>query len=228
MAADDEGDGGRPAGSAGSSGSSGGTGSVFRRKIGGVPMWLIMLALLGIALAYSMWKKNKATASTSATTSTGTTAGTQTAQQTPPFIIQNYTSGGGQGPAGPAGPAGAAGAPGVGGGPAVLPITGGHPPVGPVVISVPPAAPPATPPPPPPAPAPPAAKASAAKYTVLPGDNLSSIAGKFGVPGGRSTGWQILWAFNTNLSNRQAAGVPPVRGSNPNLIYPGEVILIPS
>lgn len=223
MAADDEGAGGRPAGSASSSGSSG---SVFRRKIGGVPMWLIMLALLGVALGVSVWRKNKASASTSATTSTGTTAGTQTAQQTPPFIIQNYTSG--QGPAGPAGATGAAGAPGAAGGGSGLPITGGHPPVGPVVISVPPAAPPATPATPPPAPAPPAAKASAAKYTVLPGDNLSSIAGKFGVPGGRSTGWQILWAFNTNLGNRQAAGVPPVRGSNPNLIYPGEVILIPS
>lgn len=223
MAADDE-DGGqaaRPAGG-GSAGSSGSSGSVFTRRIAGVPVWMGMLALLGLVLAFSMWKKNKAAASSNATTSTGTSAGTQTAQQTPPFIIQNYTSTGVAGPAGPAGAPGAPGAPGVGGGPAIVPISGGHPPIGPVVIPVPPA----TPPPPPPPAAPPPRQP--ARYTVLPGDNLSSIAGKFNIPGGRSTGWHILWDFNSNVANRTAAGVPPIRGNNPNLIYPGEVILIPS
>lgn len=91
------------------------------------------------------------------------------------------------GPTGPAGAAGAAGAKGATGakGPAGTPGVPGKP-----------------------APKPTTAKGQTQTqyYTVRAGDNLSSIAGRFGVSGG----WQKLYA-----NNRQAVG------SNPNMIHPG-------
>jgi hypothetical protein len=48
------------------------------------------------------------------------------------------------------------------------------------------------------------------KYTVRPGDNLSTIAACFDL-----NGYETLYQNNIN-----------VIGNNPNLIYPGEVILI--
>lgn len=50
------------------------------------------------------------------------------------------------------------------------------------------------------------------RYTVVSGDNLSAIANRLHVSGG----WQTL--YNANKS---------VVGSNPNLIYPGQVLTIP-
>ena len=47
-------------------------------------------------------------------------------------------------------------------------------------------------------------------YTVVKGDNLSKIASKYG------TTWQKLYEANKS-----------VIGSNPNLIYPGQVLTIP-
>lgn len=223
MAEQDEG-GQRPAPSPNSGG--GGGGNVFTRKLMGVPVWILMIAGLGIALAYSSWRKNKAATPTSSTTSS-TTSADSLASQTPPFIIQNYTSTGSPGPAGPAGATGATGPAGPAGasGTFTQPISGieqgSNPPRLPPVAMPPVSTVTSNPPPVSTAPAAPI------KYTVKPGDNLSAIAGSFGIPGGRSTGWQILWNFNTNLANRTSAGIPPVIGNNPNLIYPGEIILIP-
>ena len=59
-----------------------------------------------------------------------------------------------------------------------------------------------------PAPAPPQLR----HYVVRPGDNLTAIAQRFGV----SNGWQGL--FNTNRG---------VIGRNPNLIRPGQTLVIP-
>jgi LysM repeat protein len=62
--------------------------------------------------------------------------------------------------------------------------------------------------PPPGAPVP---KAPAKTYTVKAGDNLTAIATALGYPGG----WQALYAKNK-----------AVIGSNPNLIYPGQVLTL--
>lgn len=46
-------------------------------------------------------------------------------------------------------------------------------------------------------------------YTVMPGDSLSSIAARYG------TTWQAIYAANKDLI-----------GDDPNLIYPGQRLLI--
>lgn len=51
------------------------------------------------------------------------------------------------------------------------------------------------------------------KYTVKSGDTLSKIAGYKKVPGG----WQVIYAANKS-----------VIGSNPNMIYPGQKLVIPT
>ena len=66
----------------------GGGGFSFTRKIGPMPVWAWMAAILGIAVVYSSYNRNK-----KKTTQTpgGTAAtSTQTAAQTPPFVIQNF------------------------------------------------------------------------------------------------------------------------------------------
>jgi hypothetical protein len=103
MADPDEG-GTRPAAAAGSSA---GGGSLFSRKLFGIPVWLLMLAGLGLALAYVAIRKNKSAAqSSTANTAAAAAAG---ASQTPPFIIQNFPPNGGTAPTGhPATPTGTA------------------------------------------------------------------------------------------------------------------------
>jgi hypothetical protein len=72
----------------------GGGGSVFTRKLMGVPVWLLMAAGLGVVLAVSSYSSNKKKAAAGGTgtgPATATTAaGSALASQTPPFIIQNY------------------------------------------------------------------------------------------------------------------------------------------
>ncbi len=60
-----------------------------------------------------------------------------------------------------------------------------------------------------PAPSPPAHTGT--YYTVVSGDNLTKIAAKFGVPGG----WQTLYNWNKGII-----------GGNPNLIHPGQRLLV--
>lgn len=55
-------------------------------------------------------------------------------------------------------------------------------------------------------------KRTSGTYTVKPGDSLSSIASNHGLPN-----WQSLYNSNRN-----------VVGNNPNLIYPGQRLRIPS
>lgn len=69
---------------------------------------------------------------------------------------------------------------------------------------------PSAPPPTVPAPAPPVP--ARRTYTVVRGDTLSGIASRFGVAGG----WSALYAANR-----------AVIGGNPNLIYPGQTLVIP-
>lgn len=70
----------------------GGGGSIFTRKLMGIPVWVLMAAVLGVLLAVTSLRSNKA--KTTGTGSTASTAGTAAlgtmASQTPPFVIQNY------------------------------------------------------------------------------------------------------------------------------------------
>lgn len=77
----------------------------------------------------------------------------------------------------------------------------------PVPIPLPHPSPSPPPPPPPPAPAPPPRQQRT--YTVVRGDNLTAIGRKFGVS------WQAIYNANRN------------KIKNPNLIYPGQVFIIP-
>lgn len=61
----------------------------------------------------------------------------------------------------------------------------------------------------------PSSKPKQKTYTVKPGDSLWKIAQRFTGSGAR---WSEMWAINKSRS----------RSKNPDLIYPGEVFLIPS
>ena len=54
------------------------------------------------------------------------------------------------------------------------------------------------------------------QYTVISGDSLWKIAQKFLGSGSR---WREIYTYNNNKS---------IIGGNPNLIYPGQVLSIPS
>jgi nucleoid-associated protein YgaU len=92
--------------------------------------------------------------------------------------------------------------------PEALPNLPAAPPTTPV--APPPQAPPPVSPPPPPPPAPAAAPAHV-YYTVVPGDSLSKIAARY------PQAW-ITWQSIYNNNRGQI--------SNPNLIHPGQVLLI--
>jgi hypothetical protein len=69
--------------------SGGGGGSFFTRRLAGIPVWVLMAAGLGIALALSSIQRNRQSAGATGSTSSNTAA-TSLSAQTPPFIIQNY------------------------------------------------------------------------------------------------------------------------------------------
>jgi hypothetical protein len=79
---------------------------------------------------------------------------------------------------------------------------------------------PILPPAPPPAPVPPPPKPDLLvfEHTIVKGETLSGIAARHGMT------WQELYAFDggTGIPNRER-----LRSGDPNLIFPGEVILVP-
>jgi hypothetical protein len=79
-----------------------------------------------------------------------------------------------------------------------------------------PALPPAAPPPP--GPAPPRRPPGTTEYVIQSGDYLSKIAQRYGMT------WQQLYNYDggTGVPNRQR-----LRSGDPDLIYPGEVIVVP-
>lgn len=190
------------------------SGSPFMRKLGPMPVWAWMAIALALAIVYSMWSKNKEAATAAATTGNTGTETQQTADQTPPFIIQNYTTY-------PGGPAtttttttppptgGATTLPGSQTGPATLPPTKsvGAPPA---TVSVPKSSSTTTTP-----------KYTA--YVVKAGDTLSSIAAKY------HTTWQALWDYNIGSSSPHSkAAIAELKSRGPKLLYTGETIYIPS
>jgi hypothetical protein len=133
-----------------------------------------MLAVLVLAVGYYVWKKRKAAASSTASTSTASTTATQTADQTPPFIIQNYTTVPGQAQT-PTTPTPTRGKP---------PVHGGGPP--------------ATPPPVPTSAPPEVGTVSTINVVTHAGDTWASIAGKYGISA------QHLQNFNSVAANRRS------------------------
>jgi hypothetical protein len=59
-------------------------------------------------------------------------------------------------------------------------------------------------------------------YVVHPGDTLQSVAQRTGVPA------ETIWAYNTTPGNRPADDVNSLRQRGPNVIYPGESLLVPA
>lgn len=86
----------------------------------------------------------------------------------------------------------------------------------------PPPPPPPTSTPPPPKPAPPPGPATKT-YTVVSGDTLSGIAGRFG------TTWPILYNMNKGtIDSTSAAHGNPIAGGAWNNIFPGEQLQVPA
>jgi nucleoid-associated protein YgaU len=72
-----------------------------------------------------------------------------------------------------------------------------------------------------PKPAPAPAKKAPAKYKVVAGDTLTSIAAR------HKTTAAALYTYNTTPGVRSAADIATIKRRGPDLIYPGETILIP-
>jgi LysM repeat protein len=186
------------------------SGDFLSKKVGPLPTWAWGLIVLGLALAYSLYKSHKASATASTTSSTDQT-GTSTGSQTvPEYIAQNYITN--NEPA--AGPTSTT---------PTAPTTPTTPtsPTPPVQKPNPPTAP--TPPTtsnPVKKTPPPTAKPISVKVTK--GETLSSIAAKYG------TTWQAIWAYNTSAaSGRPASTIATLKKRGPNLLEVGEEILIP-
>lgn len=194
-----------------SGGGGGGTMGVFKRQIGPMPMWAWMAIILGIAVAYSSFKKNKtAKSGAAAGTTTSATGAVQAADQTPPFIIQNYTD---------------VPAPNVTT-PVTLSVTEPAPQPVPAGAAAPPPPPPATPAAVPLRSGPPRVAPAAHKpieYRVKPGDTLSGIAAKYHVPGGANA----LYQYQIGPSPHSAQAKAVIRQRGKNLIYSNELIYIP-
>lgn len=180
------------------------SGSLLTTKWFHLPVWLWAIIGLGVAWGIAKWRASKATAAAStadAGTADTTAANSSESQDTAPeFIIENN-----------------------------MPATVGTP-SAPVATPTSPAAPvvtpPSTTPTPPvttkPTPAPVKAKPKAPiKYVVKSGDNLTTIAKKYG------TTAAALFTFNTTPGNRPAATIATLKKRGPSLIYAGETILIP-
>lgn len=93
----------------------------------------------------------------------------------------------------------------------------------PPVNNPPPPPPPPTQPTPPPPPPPPPPKPATKTYTVVSGDTLSGIAGRFG------TTWPILYNMNKGtIDQTSAQHGNPIPGGSWNNIFPGEVLQVPA
>src|SRR5579859_7923839 len=181
--------------------------------LSGKNKWYVVggLAVVAVLVFYFVSKSNSA-AQQSANSNTGASSGLDPATMA---ALESALAGSGtsfgtgtQGPAGPAGPAGKSGPPGKTGKPGSTGKQGPgkNPPPKKGKKPVPPnhdvggsgsSGPPK--------------KTHASSYTVKSGNSLSSIAQMFGI-----SNWQTLYNANRN-----------VIGNNPNLIYPGQKLVIP-
>lgn len=206
---------------------SGGGGNVFTRKVGPLSMWVWMLIALVLAIAYYLYKKNSTSASNSSTANAaaGNAPGGVDSSLVPQFINQDYIQ---ETP------------------PSAPNITVNNT----LPTPPPPAPPPTTTPPPPPNPGgtnkpppqtggtkPPPKKTTTTpttttvtvgKYPTGAGGSPSASANSFG-PGTaawNSTLWGIAQHYNVKGGAAALAKLNNI--SNPNLIYPGQKIKVPT
>lgn len=201
-------------------GGSGGAGSLLTHRWGPAPVWAYALGVLAIAWIYSKYRSMKADAAGASdqpgTADLGGDYAAEGQDVAPQFIIENnmpqvITPG----PAPATGPST----------PVTTPVA--KPPVKvtppatttkPPVVSKPPAKPPAKSP----------GKKAPISYKVVHGDSLSKIGAKYTNPATKKKfTWQELWTFNTTRGNRTAGTIAALKQRGPNLIFPGETILIP-
>lgn len=199
------------------------------KKAGPLPVYAWAGIGLGAAWLYAKYKAGK-TATATAATASDTSAAAEPATGAPYYVIENnLPATGGTGTPVTTGTTTTTTPPGTTPQPPTTtpitpPIQGGNPPRGPGGPVLAPPTPPATPPVGTPVKSPTPPKATAPQtYKVQSGDTLWGIAQKFL---GNGANYTKIWAYNTPAA-RKAAGLPPVQGNNPNLIYPGEVFLIP-
>lgn len=185
-------------------------GSFLTRKVGPLPMWAWMAIVVGGLVAVVAWRNAHQAANTA------TTDSTVPPDQTPPMVFQDYVTstppysppaGGRHGP-----PAGSgSGAPPAGGSSGSGTSGGGVPvPPGPVKPG----------PTPTPTPHPSSTTVTVAKYTTSNppwNSTLSGIAQHEGYGGD----WQAIW-------NNAANAALKARRKQPNLIQPGDKIVVPA
>lgn len=188
-----------PAGAGGS--------NAFTRKLGPLPVWGWMGIGLAIALVYYFWKQNKKTAATASPTSTPDQ--TTAASQIPQFInevneatpiTENISNSNSNTQTVSTPPASTGGSTGTGGG-------GGHPP---------------------PKPNPKYITVTVGKFPSGSGGSPSAQQNSFG-PGTaawNSTLWGIATHYNVKGGYQTLAQLNHI--ANPNLIYPGQKILVPT
>lgn len=179
------------------------SGSLLTTKWFHLPVWLWAIIGLGVAWGIAKWRASKATAATSSADPGTATVGANSSESqdtAPEFIIENNM------PATVGTPS--------------APVTTPTAPAAPVVT------PPTTKPTPPvvakPTPAPVTTKPKPPiKYVVKSGDNLTTIAKKYG------TTAAALFTYNTTPGVRPAATIATLKKRGPSLLYSGETILIP-
>lgn len=185
----------------------GGQGELLQRKLGPMPVWVWALIGLAGAWLYAKWRSNQQAASAAQQTQVADTSSAESQQVAPQFVIENNLPP--EANPGTATPPSQAGSPTPAPPVVAPPGKGTHPPIGHPPI---PAGPPK-----------PISGKRPLVYRVQHGDTLDSIAASHGVKGGGGE----LFTFNTTPGNRPPATINTLRKRGPNLIYPGEEILIP-
>lgn len=178
--------------------------SLLTSKWGPMPVWAWAGIGLVAAWLYAKWRSGQQSKTQAA--QQADTADAEPTDVAPQFIIENNMPGIGA----PTTPQ--------------APITT---PAGPVPVTVPPGKSPSPPgvpvkkPPPPRQVHPGKNKKPPLAYKVKSGDKLSTIAER------HHTTWQALWTYNTTPGNRPADTIKTLKDRGPDLIFPGETILIP-
>lgn len=197
----------------------------FQEKVFGVKTWQLMLGLTIAILAWALYKQRKSAASATTSATTTAASGTTNATYTPPYVIQtdvneapvnnssttNVSSGPANKLGGPPPRTRHKRTP-----PPSTPPPSSPPQSGPVTQPVGPAAPPTLTPPPQPQ-----------DYTVVAGDNYTSIADKFGVFQNTGNPGLSLYEYQLTPGLRPASTQATIQSRGPNLLYSGGTVVIP-
>lgn len=193
-------------------------GELLQERKGPLPVWAWAALGIGVALAVAVWRANKTAAdqaNTDSNTGNASTTGVDLigGNQTPPFVLQDYTT--------------VINTP-----PGVPPGAGRHhPPTTPPPTTTPPAPPTTTTPPPTTTPTTPTSNpappqqprgtwVTVAKFTTKNPPWNSTVSGIAGYYYGKSGSWQRIWSDPANASLVS-------RRKDPKFIQPGDRIWVP-